>query len=141
MFSLFLSHAHWLAILVSAIVYFALGSLWYSALFGKRWNAEIVKLGIVIKEPDKKQIANKMGQTFLYNLIVAFSIAYLVFVSGSYNWLAGVKLGLLCGFGLATMAIATSCIWESRSFTLIAIDCGYPFVGMAICGAIIAAWH
>ncbi len=141
MFSLFLSHAHWLAIIVSAIAYFALGSLWYSALFGKRWSVEIAKHGIVIKEPDKKQIGNKMGQTFLYNLIVVFSLAYLVFVSGSYTWLAGAKLGLLCGFGLAGMAIAISCIWESRSFTLIAIDCGYAIVGMSICGAILAGWH
>jgi hypothetical protein len=95
----------------------------------------------VIKEPDKKQIRNKMGQTFLYNLIVAFTLGYLVFVSGSFNWLAGAKLGLLCGFGLASMAIAISCIWESRSFSLIAIDCGYALVGMSICGSIIAAWH
>ncbi|MFI5155005.1 MAG: DUF1761 domain-containing protein [Chitinophagales bacterium] len=141
MFSLFLSHAHWLAIFVSAIAYFALGSLWYSALFGKRWSAEVAKHGIVIKEPDKKQIGNKMGQTFLYNLIVVFSLAYLVFVSGSYTWLAGAKLGLLCGLGFGSMAIAISCIWESRSFALIAIDCGYALAGMIICGAILAAWH
>ena len=141
MFSYFLSQAHWLAIFVSALAYFVLGSLWYSALFGKLWSAEVARHGIVIKDPDKKQIGNKMIQTFIFNLIVAFSLAYLVFVSGSYSWLAGAKMGLLCGLGLGTMAIAISCIWESRSLKLIAIDCGYALVGMTICGIILAAWH
>ena len=141
MFSNFLSHAHWLAILLSALIYFVIGSLWYSALFGRLWMAEVARHGIVIKDPDKKQIWNKMIQTFIFNLIVAFSLAYLVFVSGSYTWLSGLKLGLLCGLGLGAMAIAISCIWESRSLRLIAIDCGYALVGMMICGAILAAWH
>lgn len=141
MFANFLSQAHWLAILLSALVYFALGSLWYSALFGKLWMAEVARHGIIIKDPDKKQIGNKMIQTFIFNFIVAFSLAYVVFISGSYTWLAGAKMGLLCGLGLGSMAIAISCIWESRSLRLIAIDCGYALAGMIICGIILASWH
>jgi hypothetical protein len=141
MFSNFLSNAHWLAIVLSALAYFVLGSLWYSALFGKLWMAEVARHGIVIKDPDKKQIRNKMIQTFIFNFIVAFSLAYVVFISGSYTWLAGAKMGLLCGLGLGSMAIAISCIWESRSLRLIAIDCGYALTGMVICGIILASWH
>lgn len=141
MFSYFLSHAHYLAILVAALAYFILGSLWFSALFGKTWSAQMAKQGIVIKEPEKGQIAKKMLQTFIYNLIAAFSIAYLVFISGSYSWLSGLKMGVLCGLGIATMGICIAYTWESRSFKLVAIDAGYAVVGMAICGTILAAWH
>ncbi|MFI5151715.1 MAG: DUF1761 domain-containing protein [Chitinophagales bacterium] len=141
MFSSFLSQANWWAIIVSALVYFVLGSVWFSALFGKLWMAEIARHGITIKEPEKKQIGMKMVRTFIYNLVAAFAIAYLIYISGSYRWLAGLKMGVLCGFGIASMGICIAYTWESRSTKLVMIDCGYAIVGMTICGAILAAWH
>jgi hypothetical protein len=141
MFSSFLSQANWWAIIVSALVYFVLGSVWFSALFGKLWMAEIGRHGITIKEPEKKQIGMKMVRTFIYNLVAAFAIAYLIYISGSYRWLAGLKMGVLCGLGIASMGICIAYTWESRSTKLVMIDCGYAIVGMTICGAILAAWH
>jgi hypothetical protein len=141
MFSSFLSQANWWAIIVSALVYFFLGSVWFSALFGKLWMAEISKHGIIIKEPEKGQIGKKMVQTFIYNLIVAFAIAYLIYISGSFRWLAGLKMGALCGIGIASMGICIAYTWESRSAKLVMIDCGYAIIGMAISGAILGAWR
>ena len=141
MLSSFLSHANFLAILVAAIAYFALGSLWYSVLFGKIWMAEVEKSGVNLHEPEKKGMTLKMIQTFLLNFVAAFSVAYLVFVSGIDNWLAGFKLGLLCGIGFAASGIATAFTWESRSIKLVVIDSGYPVFGIAICGVILSVWH
>ena len=141
MLSSFLSHANYLALLVAALAYFALGSLWFSALFGKMWSAEVAKHGVVIKEPTRKEISSKMLQTFIYNLIAAFAMGYLVFVTGVANFMAGLKLGLLCGIGFAAVGICIANVWESRSLKLVLIDAGYAVVGITICGIILSLWH
>jgi hypothetical protein len=141
MLSSFLSHTNYWAILVSALTYFILGSLWFSVLFGKIWSAEVQKQGIKIKDPAKNEIALKMLQTFLGNLFAAFSIAYLVYITGVSNWHAGLKLGLLCGVGFAAAAICIAYTWESRSLKLLLIDCGYAVVGISFCGIILSLWH
>jgi hypothetical protein len=141
MLSSFLSHTNFWSILVATLAYFALGSLWYSVLFGKAWVAEVEKSGVKLKEPGQQSMAPKMIQTLLLNFLSAFCIAYLVYVSGISNWLAGFKLGLLCGVGFAAAGIVTAFTWESRSFKLVAIDSGYPIFGMCICGIILSLWH
>ncbi len=141
MLSSFLSHANYLALFVAALAYFVLGSLWFSALFGKLWSAEVQKHGVVMKEPSKKDIGTKMLSTFIYNAIAAISIGYLVYVTGITNWVAGLKLGLLCGIGFAAIAVGISFTWESRSTKLLLIDAGYAVVGITVCGIILSIWH
>jgi hypothetical protein len=141
MLSSFLSHANYWAIAVSALSYFILGSLWFSVFFGKLWSNEVRKHGINIKDPAKNEIALKMLQTFLGNLFAAFSIAYLVYITGIANWQAGLKMGLLCGVGFAAVAICIAYTWESRSLKLLLIDCGYAVVGITFCGIILSIWH
>ena len=129
------------AILVAALVYFILGSLWFSVLFGGFWSREVERLGILIKDPAKGTIAAKMLQTFVGNLLAAFSMGYIVFISHSFNWLAGLKLGLLCGIGFAAVGMIIAYTWESRSMRLQMIDTGYAIIGITLCGIIIAAWR
>ena len=79
--------------------------------------------------------------TFLYNLIAAICIAYIIYLVGVYRWMVGLKLGLLCGLGFGLAATGIPATWEKRSIKLVLLDGGYALVGIAICGAIIAAWH
>jgi hypothetical protein len=141
MLTSFLSHANYWAILVATLAYFVLGSLWFSALFGKVWSKEVEKHGVKINEPAKSDIAKKMLQTFTCNALAAISIAYVIFATGAPTWLAGAKLGLLCGIGFAAVGISIAYTWESRSAKLLAIDCGYAVAGITICGIIIGAWQ
>jgi hypothetical protein len=59
----FLHQVNLWAVLVATLVYFILGSLWFSVLFGGVWSREVEKLGILIKIA-KGTIATKMFQTF-----------------------------------------------------------------------------
>jgi hypothetical protein len=141
MLQTFLHQMNLWAILVAAVVYFILGSLWFSILFGGFWSKEVERLGILIKDPAKSTIAAKMVQTFVGNLIAAFSMGYIVFATHSFNAIAGLKLGLLCGIGFAAVAMIIAYTWESRSFRLQMIDTGYAVIGITVCGIIISAWR
>src|SRR6476659_1094114 len=137
----FLHQVNLWAVLVSAVVYFIFGSLWFSLLFGGFWSKEVERIGILIKDPAKGTIAAKMFQTFVGNLIAAFSMGYIVFISHSFTWLAGLKLGLLCGIGFAAVAMIIAYTWESRSYRLQSIDTGYAVIGITLCGIILSAWR
>jgi hypothetical protein len=137
----FFQHANWLAILVSAVAFFALGSLWFSLLFGKTWQKEVEKAGVKIPDPKGSQIASKMMQTFVCNAIAAMAMALFIYAIGITGAVNGAKIGLLCGVGFAATSIITASVWESRSFKLVAIDFGYPLFGITICGIILAVWH
>ncbi len=140
MLQTFFQHANWLAILVSAVAFFALGSLWFSVLFGKIWQKEVEKHGVKIMEPKGSEIAMKMIQTFVCNLIAALAMGILVFFTDVDGLENGIKLGLLCGSGFAATSIITAHVWESRSFRLVAIDFGYPLLGITLCGIILSVW-
>jgi hypothetical protein len=42
--------------------------------------------------------------------------------------------------GFAAAAIVIAYTWESRSFRLMAIDFGYPVVGITACSIILSVW-
>jgi len=140
MLQLFFNHANYWAILVAAMAYFMIGSLWFSLLFGTIWSKEVQKTGVTIKDPAGKEIGAKMIQTFIGNVLAALSLAILVYFTGISGWLAGLKLGLLCGAGFAATAIVIAYTWESRSLKLMAIDFGYPIVGFTVCAIILSVW-
>ena len=136
----FFQHANWLAIGVSAVAFFLLGSIWFSLLFGKIWQKEVEKHGVKIGMPKGGEMAAKMLQTFICNAVAALSMGILVYITGTTGAMSGTKLGLLCGVGFAATAIITANVWESRSFKLVAIDLGYPLFGITICGLILSIW-
>src|SRR5947199_7006385 len=102
-----LSFINYWAILVSAIVYWVLGSLWFSVLFKNSWGTLIGKHGIKLSKPRKKTMIVKMVSTLILNFIVALGVAFFVYALGSANLAAAIVLGLIVGifFSAATMAI------------------------------------
>ena len=136
----FFDQANYWAILVSAVAYFVLGSLWFSALFGNMWSKEVEKHGVKIKDPAGKDIGIKMVQTFIGNLLAAFAMAVVVSLGSVSGWSDGLELGLICGIGFAAAAIIIAYTWESRSFKLMAIDFGYAVAGITACGTILSVW-
>ena len=139
--SSFLSQVNWLAVIVAALAYFIIGSLWFAAIFGKVWLQEVEKIGIRINKPTRGQMTQKMVQTFIGNWIIVLAVAYVVFVSGSVTWQTGLKIGLICGIGFAVAVMVVAYTWESRSYKLIAIDAGYPLTGITIAAIILSVWR
>lgn len=137
----FLYQINYLAVLVSSIIFFMIGSFWFSLLFGSIWAKELESHGIKIKEPSKGELTTKMLVTFLSNLVTSFAIACLVIITSSSTITSGLILGIITSIGLAATSIATIFTWESRSLKLFLIDWGYPAVGILTSSIILSLWQ
>ena len=135
----FLSHLNWLAIAVAAVVYFAIGGLWYSVLFGKIW---IKATGIDMNRPDaKKGAGGIMGLTFILEFVICFALAILAYRLGlQHGVMSGIKLGLLTGLSFSAIVIMISYLYQSKPRSLTLIDGGYHIAGNIVAAAIICAW-
>ena len=137
----FLDHINHPAVIAAAFIFFAIGSLWFSALFGTMWREELKKEHTTIKEPTKQAIMAKMVQTLVANFIASYAMACLVIMTGSVTIESGLFLGTLAAIGFGATAIASVFIWESRSLKLFLIDVGYPVVGIIITAVLLSVWQ
>ncbi|MEO7923795.1 MAG: DUF1761 domain-containing protein [Chitinophagaceae bacterium] len=135
----FLSHLNWLAIAVAAVAYFALGGLWYSALFGKIW---IKATGIDMNRPDaKKGAGGIMALTLILEFVICFALAILAYRMVLQNGvMSGIKLGLLTGICFSAIVIMISYLYQGKPRVLTLIDAGYHIFGNIIAAVIICAW-
>lgn len=129
---------NWLAILAAAIAYFALGAIWYSALFGKRW---VAYHNITIDPEAKKGVGAIMLSSFVLMTIAVFCLAILVSRIGITEAVSGLKLGLITGVGFATTAVSIGYLYTKKPFGLHLIDGFYHVLGNVIAAIILCAWH
>jgi hypothetical protein len=129
---------HW-TVLVAAVVFFALGALWYT-LFSDAWLAGIGKtLDQLMKENGGSPLPYVVG--FLAAVVMCYTLAWIVqrgMQPGAGN---GALTGATVAFGIVGAMLALNYGFEARGVTLWLINAGYAFVGLVIAGAIIGAWR
>ncbi len=133
------SEINWLAVIVAAIAYFALGALWYTALFGKKW---IAYQGIDVNDPEMKKGSGAiMFTSLIWMLVATICIALLVERLELTEMISGIKIGLLAGIGFAFTSISISYLYIKKPFGLHIIDGLYHVVGYVIVGIILTQWQ
>ncbi len=133
-----LADLNWLAVVVSAVAFYALGAVWYSFLFGKAWAAE---LGIDMENPPESNMVKTMGGTFVLELAAALVVGIVMMQMDAEGYLAGIHTGLLLGLGIASVMMGVNYLFEQRSLKLWLINTGHMTIGFAIVGAIQGAWQ
>jgi len=134
-------YLNWLAIIVAALAYFALGALWYSkALFAKRWIAD---LKIDVNSPDaKKGVGMMFGGSltlmFVQSLAIAIIANRLELIGA--GWMSGLKLGAITGACFCAASVGVNYLYEKKPFSLFLINAGYAIVGNIIAAIIICSW-
>ena len=127
---------NWLAILVTTLVSFALGGLWYGPLFGKAW------LVAVEKTPDQLPSgATPFVISFFTALVTSIVFAALIASLGITSPAQGALLGLIIGLGFIAASAASDgafCNWRPA---LIVIQAGYRVVYSVLMGLILAWWQ
>jgi hypothetical protein len=129
---------HW-AILVSALMQWFLGAIWYSpALFAKPWMA------MVFARPDstkKNSMIMGMIASFIGSLVTSLMLAHVVLWSGAPGAAAGALIGFIMWLGFIAAPLAASYIYEGRPFKLFAINTGYWLVCLLASGILLAVWR
>ncbi|MCF7816222.1 MAG: DUF1761 domain-containing protein [Candidatus Pacebacteria bacterium] len=120
------------AVLVTAILSSAIGSIWYSPLvFGSAWMRS-ADLTMGLDGISQKGLIRSVGKTIVVQSIFFFVIA--LFFSEQQN--AGMSL-LAVGFFLTLLlssVVAGSVIWEKHSMTYFFIHIGY--IAISVFGGI-----
>jgi hypothetical protein len=127
----------WLAVLVAAIIKFAIGAVWYQPLFGKRYRA-------LMKVPEGA-VADGFMQAmivgFVGDLIMAYVLARFVAHYGDGGIGGGLLVGFMAWLGFVATLMAGQIYYEKKPVELIAINAGYQLVGLLVMGAIFGVWH
>lgn len=133
------THLNWLAILTAAIAYFALGAIWYSALFGKKW---VTYHGINVEDPAmKKGVAATMLSSFFLMAVAVFCLAMLVSRLQLTEAVSGLKLGLITGVGIAATAVSIGYLYTKKPIGLHLIDGMYHVLGNVVAAVILCVWQ
>ena len=127
----------YLEVLIGGLAAFLLGFGWYTALFGKAWQAE----SGVTDEQAQSGMAMTHGLAFVMMCIICFyinsmfnyhDIAEQTFVHGAFH---GVMIGAL----IAAPAVAINYLYQKKSLKLFLIDAGYVLAFCALSGGVMGA--
>jgi hypothetical protein len=119
-------------ILIAGAGVFLLGFAWYTALFGKIWQAET---GITAEQA-QQNMAIRHGTAFLMMLVMAYGISFIVHLHKpeDQTFLHGAFHGAMMAGLFALPAIAINYAYQRKSLKLYLIDAGYLLSFSALIG-------
>lgn len=138
-----LGDLNWVAVIVAAVVYYALGALWYSrSVLGNTWMASI---GWDPDPEDGPQMSTtEMILPFFAFLVTAIALGMLAAATGTDTLGEGLVLGLVAGVGVAAAITLVTAVYDPMSpkpMTWFWVTAGYHVVGILVASAIIGAWQ
>ena len=131
---------NYLAVLVSGIVSFILGGLWYSPLlFARPWVALMGKT-----EEELKATASGPASyvvVFICGLLSAFALAVIIDRFQPVTVLTGVLVAVLCWAGFAGATSFGSALFSGQPRGLWLINSAYNLVAFIAAGVILSVWR
>jgi hypothetical protein len=129
------------AILVAALVFWVLGSVWFSVFFKKPWQSEMHKRGHKTHKPSSSEMQKKFVASFLLNIVQVWGMAVLVSSLEIMTVQQAICIGLLVGVCFAGASMACKSLWGNYGLKLTFINVGYPIVGFILSAIILALWQ
>jgi len=129
------------AVAVAAVATFMLGGLWYTALFGKKWqqlhgySEEKVKAMQQARPP-----AIFFSVMLISYFVLAIAVGVVFSVAGVHSAVGGAALGFMLWLGLCAAIGATEHIASDRHIGIYMIDRSYQLLSLVMIGVIIGAW-
>ena len=137
-----LSDLNWLAVLVAALAYFAIGALWYAPpVFGRVW-AEAG--GLPTPDPSSRPSPAIYLTPLIGSLLSAIALGMIAKASGTDTFEEGIVLGLVVAVGFAiSIAFVTAQFESEKPKPMVwgAVNGGYHVVGNLIAAIIVASWQ
>ncbi len=126
------------SIAVATLLYFFLGAAWFT-IFMNPWLAGI---GRTMAELKASGVPPWLGYVvaLIMAAILATSISWIIQATGPQTAVRGAKVGACLWLAFVFTTWATEYAFEARGISILAINTGYPLVGMVIMGLVIGGW-
>ena len=129
---------NYLAILVSALVYFAMQAVWFT-VFTKEWLEGIGKTADQLhQEGASVVLAYVIG--FAGALVMAAAISWFTQMTGKQTVIRGVLVGIVAWVGFVLTTWSAEYAFEEKGLRILLINTGNTLLGMVVMGAIQGAW-
>lgn len=128
------------AVLVSALVYFAGGALWYSkAMFGLVWM-DLVGLSKEKLETEKNKVWPALLTSLISALLISYAIGRVIDYVQVTTLAGGIHIAFWSWLCFVMTTSFTNSIFAGRPVKLVLIDGGYHFYGFLVAGIIQTVW-
>jgi hypothetical protein len=126
------------AIAVATLIYFFLGAAWFT-LFMKPWLAGI---GRTMAELKASGAPPWLGYVIalVMTAILAHVLSWIIQATGPQTATRGATIAAALWFGFVFTTWATEYAFEARGIPILAINTGYPLVGMLLMGLVLGGW-
>jgi hypothetical protein len=132
---------NYLAILVSALVYFAIEAMWFS-LFMKDWlagNRQTME-GLEQLQQQGHSPLIAYAVAFVGAVVMAAVISLLTQMTGRQTILRGVFVAILSWIGFVLTTWSAEYAFEARGWRSLAINTGASLLSAVLMGAILGGW-
>ena len=137
-----LGELNWLAVIVAAIAYFAIGAIWYARpVFGKIWGDAG---GFELPERGEGPGAAIFVTPLIGSVLSAIALAMIADATGTDTFAESIALGVVVAIGFAVSISLVTAQFESqkpRPMVWGAVNAGYHVVGTLVAAIIIANWQ
>jgi Protein of unknown function (DUF1761) len=124
-------------VIISTVVQWVLGAVWYGLIFKKSWMKFV---GFAEGEKPKYRVFG-MVSSLIACFLLSFVLAHLVGWAGSVTFTGGAKIGIISWLGFMAPPLFVQHIFENRRANLFAINASYWLLCMAAGGGIMGAFH
>lgn len=132
---------NYLAVIVAAVVAYAVGALWHSpAGFGTYWMRLMgLNKDSMHKMPLTPTQAMSIGA--VVTLLSAYVLAHFVVLTGATTWETSLQLGFWLWLGFLAPTLANGWLWEGKSLKLFGFNAAYALVSIEVMALILGLWH
>ncbi len=130
------SSLNWLAIVVAALAFFAVGAVWYQPkVMGTRW----MKAAEVDPSKASPNPFIFVG-TYLAYFLMAMVLAMIAHGIGADSLGEGLVLGLFTGVTFVAAQAGVNAGYEGRSMNLVLVNGGVGVIGHVVMAIIVSVW-
>lgn len=123
-----------LGVIVSAIISFLTGSIWYTLIFGKIWQKEV---GLSDEQILKGNLAVTYGLSFINMIIMIVGLSILFSSLNVEKITDGFWVAVFIGLFFICTSTAINYLYQKKSYKLWLIDCGYQLLYLVVSGVIL----
>ena len=131
---------NYVAVIVSAIVFMIVGTIWYGPLFAKPWSKLVYGSPEAIAEARKRPMALSMVGVFVAALVTSFVIAVVLKSLLITTLSAALVAGFVLWFGFVATTMSHRVFFERSSTSLYFINAFQSLVAILLGSLVIVLW-